>query len=189
MAASRETLFGKIAIAQGYCTQEQLDECLSVQLRTQSPQRAAPRLGELLKEKGYLTPEQLETVLTVQKQNSDLSDPNVRKRKESVLFGKLAVREGLTSDERINECLRLQDREGETRTLGEILVAKSYLTAAQVKDLLSRQLKRIMSCPACKLSFTVLSMSEGKKVECPRCKGPLQEKKTTESTRTDAEFA
>jgi hypothetical protein len=189
VAASRETLFGKIALAQGYCTQDQLDECLSVQLRTQSPQRAAPKLGELLIEKGYLTAEQLDTVLSIQKQNADITDPNVRKRKESVLFGKLAVREGLTTEERINECLRLQDREGETRTLGEILVAKSYLTAAQVKDLLGRQLKRIMLCPACKLSFTVLSMSEGRKVDCPRCKGPLQEKKSTDSTRTDAEFA
>lgn len=189
MAASRETLFGKIALAQGYCTQDQIDECLSVQLRSQSPQRPAPPIGQLLVEKGYLNAEQIETILQIQKQNADLSDPAARKRKESVLFGKLAVREGLTTDDKVNECLRLQDREGETRTLGEILVAKGYLSAAQVKDLLSRQLKRIMTCPACKLSFTVLSMSEGKKIDCPRCKGPLQEKKTSESTRTDAEFA
>ena len=189
MAASRESLFGKIAIAQGYCTQDQLDECLKLQLQRQSPHQAAPRLGQLLVDKGYLSAAQLDTVLQIQKQNADLVDPLLRKKKESVLFGKLAVREGHTTDERISECLRLQDREGETRTLGELLIAKSYLTAAQVKDLLSRQLKRIMSCPACKLSFTVLSHSEGKAVECPRCKGPLQEKKPTESTRTDAEFA
>ena len=189
MAASRESLFGKIALAQGYCTQEQLDECLKLQLQLQSPHQPAPRLGQLLVDKGYLQPAQLEIVLQIQKQNADLVDPLVRKRKESVLFGKLAVRDGLTTEERINECLRLQDREGETRTLGELLVARNYLTAAQVKELLSRQLKRIMVCPACKLSFTVLSQSEGKRIDCPRCKGPLQEKKPTESTRTDAEFA
>lgn len=189
MAASRESLFGKIAISQGYCTQDQLDECLKLQLQMQSPHQPAPRLGQLLVDKGYLAAPQLETILQIQKQNADLVDPLMRKKKESVLFGKLAVREGLTTDERIAECLRLQDREGETRTLGEILVAKNYLSAAQVKELLSRQLKRIMSCPACKLSFTVLSHSEGKAVECPRCKGPLQDKKPTESTRTDAEFA
>lgn len=189
MAASRESLFGKIAVAQGYCTQEQVDACLKLQLQRQSPHQPGPKLGQLLVDQGHLNAGQLETVLQIQSQNADLVDPLVKKRKESVLFGKLAVREGLVTEERLGECLRLQDREGETRTLGEILVARGYLSAAQVKELLSRQLKKIMSCPACKLSFTVLSTSEGKKVDCPRCKGPLQDKKATESTRTDAEFA
>lgn len=189
MAASRETLFGKIAIAQGYCTQDQLDEALNVQIAGQTPHRPARRIGEILVEKGYLSAEQLETVLRIQRQNADLSDPQARKRKESVLFGKLAVREGFTTEERVAEGLRLQDREGESRTLGEILLAKGYLTLEQVKDLLARQLKRLMFCPACKLSFTVLSTSEGKKIDCPRCKGPLRDKQGGESTRTDAEFA
>jgi hypothetical protein len=187
--ATRELLFGKIAIAQGYCTQDQLDEILKLQLQMQSPHRPAPRLGELLVEKGVLSAEQLQTVLQIQKQNHDAADPLAKKIKEETLFGRLAVKEGLATDAQVEECLRLRQARGEIRTLGEIMVERRYLTAEQVKSLLSRQLKRIMSCPACKLSFTVTTLSEGKPVECPRCKGPLRDGKPTDSTRTDAEFS
>jgi uncharacterized paraquat-inducible protein A len=109
--------------------------------------------------------------------------------KEALLFGKLAVREGLLTQEEVNECLREQARPGERRTLGEIMVAHGSLTTAQVHKLLGKQQKRFMSCPSCKLSFTVLTLSQGIIVHCPRCKGPLREGKTPGSTRTDAEFA
>lgn len=189
MPATRELLFGKIAIAQGYCAQEQLDEILKLQLQMQSPHRPAPRLGELLVEKGVLTAEQLQAVLSIQKQNLDAADPLAKKIKEEALFGRLAVKEGLATESQVEECLRIRQGRGEIRTLGEIMVEKKFLSAEQVKSLLSRQLKRIMSCPSCRLSFTVLSLSEGKPVECPRCKGALKEGKTTDSTRTDAEFS
>ena len=58
-----------------------------------------------------------------------------------------------------------------------------------LESFMGKQQKRLMSCPSCRLSFTVLSLSQGKQVHCPRCKGPLREGKPTESTRTDAEFA
>jgi protein-arginine kinase activator protein McsA len=140
-------------------------------------------------QKGYLTAIQNARILEIQQKNMDLVDPLVKKRKESVLFGKLAVKLGLVTADEVNECLRLQAEPGETRSLGEILVAKGFLTAIQVKDILEKQLKKIMSCPACKLSFTVLTLSEGKKIDCPKCKGPLKEGKPSDSTRTDAEFA
>jgi len=187
--ASGELLFGKIALSEGFCTQAQIDECTRLQLQLQSPHQPAPRLGDLLMEKGYLTAIQNARILEIQQKNMDLVDPLVKKRKESVLFGKLAVKLGLVTADEVNECLRLQAEPGETRSLGEILVAKGFLTTIQVKDILEKQLKKIMSCPACKLSFTVLTLSEGKKIDCPKCKGPLKEGKPSESTRTDAEFA
>jgi len=187
--ASGELLFGKIALSEGFCTQAQIDECTRLQLQLQSPHQPAPRLGDLLMEKGYLTAIQNARILEIQQKNMDLVDPLVKKRKESVLFGKLAVKLGLVTADEVNECLRIQAEPGESRSLGEILVAKGYLTAIQVKDILEKQLKKIMSCPACKLSFTVLTLSEGKRIDCPKCKGPLKDGKSTESTRTDAEFA
>ena len=189
MPASGELLFGKIAVSLGFCTQAQVDECASLQLQMQSPHRSAPKLGEIMVEKGYLSREQSEKVLQTQRANLEQVDPLVRKRKEAVLFGKLAAREGLCTQEELNECLQLQALDGEKRSLGEILVERGYLTAVQVKDLLGRQLKRIMSCPACRLSFTVLTLSEGKRIDCPKCKGALKDGKPTDSTRTDAEFA
>src|SRR5262245_21923675 len=140
-------------------------------------------------QKGYLTAIQNARILEIQQKNMDLVDPLVKKRKESILFGKLAVKLGLVTADEVNECLRSQAEPGETRSLGEILVAKGYLTTIQVKDILEKQLKKIMSCPVCKLSFTVLTLSEGKQIDCPKCKGPLKEGKPSESTRTDAEFA
>ncbi len=189
MPASRELLFGKICVGRGFCTQAQVDECLKLQLQMQSPHRTAPKLGELLIERGHMTAIQRDQVLKVQRENLDLVDPLVKKRKEATIFGKLAVREKAATEDQVNECLRLQAREGETRSLGEIMISKGYVTDVQVKALLGKQLKRIMGCPACRLSFTVLSLSEGKQIDCPRCKGPLREGKPTDSTRTDAEFA
>ncbi|HXX94034.1 MAG TPA: hypothetical protein VEN81_10395 [Planctomycetota bacterium] len=189
MPASEDLLFGKIAVQLKLCTQSQLDECSRLQLQMQSPHRTAPKLGELLVEKGYLTQAQAETVLATQERNLAQVDPLVQKRKESVLFGKLAVRDGLVTAVELNECLALQARPGERRTLGEIMVERGCLTAVQVKELLGRQLKRIMSCPACRLSFTVLSLSQGKRIDCPKCRGALQDGKPSDSTRTDAEFA
>ena len=189
MPATRELLFGRIAVAQGYCTQEQLDDCLKLQLQRQSPHRPAPRLGELMVEQGVLTAEQCRTVLDVQSQNTGSGGPPAQVRKEEVLFGKVVVRERMATQAQVDECIALRNREGETRTLGEILIDRNYMTPDLVKQALSHQLKRIMHCPACRLSFTVLSLSADKALLCPRCKGPLSEGKPTDSTRTDAEFA
>jgi len=187
--ASGDLLFGKIALTEKFCTPAQIEECTRLQLQLQSPHQPAPRLGDLLLEKGYLSAPQHAKILEIQQQNLDLVDPLVKKRKESILFGKLAIKQGLVTPDEVNQCLRLQAEPGESRSLGEILVAKGFLTAIQVKEILNKQLKKIMSCPACKLSFTVLTLSEGKRIDCPKCKGALKEGKTEDSTRTDAEFA
>ena len=150
MPASGELLFGKIALSEGFCTQAQIEECTRLQLQLQSPHQPAPRLGDLLMERGYLTPDQHVRILEIQRQNLDLVDPLVKKKKESVIFGKLAIKQGFVTADEVNQCLRLQAEPGEARSLGEILVSKGFLTAIQVKEILNKQLKKIMSCPACK---------------------------------------
>ena len=185
MPASDDLLFGKIAVAQKYCSKAQIDECALIQSHESDP----PALGELLLYKGYISPEQHAKVLEIQQQTLGKVDPASKKRKEDVLLGKLALKEKLLTQEQLNECLRLQAQEGEPRTLGEVMVSLGYLTPEIIKKLLAKQNKRIMFCPACRLSFTVLSLSQGKDVKCPRCKGPLAEGKPTDSTRVDAEFA
>lgn len=189
MPASRELLFGQIAVGQKFCTPGQVDECARLQLQMQSPHQPAPKLGEILLEKGYLTRDQVARTLDLQKQNLSVVDPLVKKRKEAILFGKLAVRQGLATQEEVDQALRVQAQTGEKRSLGEILVAQNSLTAIQVKELLERQLKKVMHCGACRLTFTVLTLSDRKRIECPRCKEPLEEGRFGETTRTDAEFA
>lgn len=185
MPANEDLLFGKIAVSRGFCKQEQIDECVQIQALDSSP----PALGDILLFKNYITSEQHREVIKLQLERMQAEDPLGKLPKESILFGKLAVREKLMTQEQANQCLREQGRPGETRSIGEIMIAKGYLDADQVKDLLSRQLKRILWCPVCKLSFTVFSISGGKKVDCPKCKGLLQEGKPGGSTGTDAEFA
>lgn len=185
MPADEDLLFGKLTVSRGFATREQIDECIQMQSMTEDP----PSLGELLLYKGYLTADQHGQVLEAQKRNLERRDPESGERKEALLFGKLAVREGLLTEEEVNECLRAQAEDGETRSLGEIMVSKGYLTVAQVRDLLAKQQKRTMRCPKCGLAFTVLSLSSGKAVDCPRCKGPLEESRPSDSSRTDAEFA
>ena len=185
MPSDNDLLFGKIALGQGYCTQPQVDEC--VQMQSLGETDAA--VGELLLFKGYITSLQHAKVLEIQKQNLQARAPETQTQNEAGLFGKLAVREGLLSEDEVNDCLREQAKDGEKRTLGEIMVAQGYLSTTQVKDLLEKQHKRLMSCPTCRLSYTVLSRSSDRQVNCPRCKNPLRDGKPSESTRTDAEFA
>lgn len=184
MPSDSDLLFGKIAIELTFCTEAQVERCVGIQAKSQSGQA----LGRYLVDEGFLTEDQHAKVLEVQRRRMLRKDPITQSSKEEILFGRLAVREGLLSVEQMNACLRLQGRPGEKRTLGEILVAQKLLTPEQVKSLLARQSKRIMSCPNCQVSFTVHSISRDKKLTCPRCKGPLLEGKPSDSVRTDGEL-
>jgi hypothetical protein len=185
MASDVDLGFGKIALAKGFCTQPQIDECLQMQAMSSD----APGLGELLLYKSYLTPQQHAEIEKELKREPPKPEPAPSGPEDSILFGKLAVQEGLLLPETVEKCLREKSAAGETRSLGEILVARGHLTQAQVRRLLAKQQKKIMSCPVCRLSFTVLTRSQSKVIQCPRCRGPLEEGKPSSSVRTDAEFA
>ncbi len=185
MPSDSDLLFGKIVVNRGFCTQAQIDAAVAIQ----SALKDRPPLGRILVDEGRITEDQHSQVLAFQRENMKAIDPLLKKQREAILFGKLAVKEGLLIEAEANECLREQAAAGEKRSLGEIMVERGFLTAGQVKDLLAKQQKKIMSCPVCRLSFTVLTISQAKQVDCPRCKGPLVDGKPTDSTRTDAQFA
>lgn len=185
MGASGDLLFGKLVIGKGYCTQAQVDKCISIQAAGTD---RIP-LGRILVQEGFLSEDQHSEILAVQRRNLIAIDPVHRKTKEGVLFGKLALSKKLITEAQLNESLRLQAREGEKRTLGEIMVAQGYLNRTQVEVLLAQQHKKIMSCPKCVLSFTVVTISPQKAVRCPRCREPLVDGKPSDSVRVDAEFA
>jgi hypothetical protein len=182
VGADQDLLFGKIAVNRKYCTAEDLEKCITLQANS----RDRVPLGQILRSEGYITEDQHSEILSIQRRNLTVIDPISKVSKESLLIGKLAVREKFMTEEQVNTCLRLQARTGEKRSIGEIMVEQGHLSAAQLKSLLSKQHKRIMSCPKCKLSFTVLSTTHAKVVPCPRCKGGLKEGKPTDSVRTDA---
>jgi len=184
LGADQDLLFGQIALKRKFCTQEQLNKCLALQAGSKD---GLP-LGQLLRREGYISEEQHSEILRLQRRNLSVVDPVSQASKEATLIGRLAVREKLMSEKDVNLCLRLQAKEGEKRTIGEIMVAQGYLTPPQLKTLLGKQLKRIMSCPKCRLSFTVLSVIRAKNNNYPRCKGTLEEGKPSDSVRTDADL-
>ena len=63
--------------------------------------------------------------------------------KETLHFGAIAMKLGFTSLEKVDECLRLQEKMKELgvapKKLGEIMLAKGYLTDAQVKEIFKYQ--------------------------------------------------
>ena len=85
------------------------------------------------------------------------------------------MREGWITEAELNACLREEKAGSARRSLSEILVARGILDAARVKDLQARLTRRRMSCPACSVSFSVLSLAQSKVVVCPRCSRPLVE--------------
>jgi len=182
MGGSNELLLGRIAVDLGFASPQEVDECIRLQQRTRRP------LGQILVEKGCLTRDQLDQIVREQQKKLDVLDPVTQRRKEAILFGKLAIREGLVSSERMNECLAIQGRTGETRPIGEILVERGYLSSRQVQDLLGKHCKKLMICSPCRLRFTVITLSDGRNARCPRCKNPLEELQKPEAVATDAEF-
>jgi serine/threonine-protein kinase len=63
--------------------------------------------------------------------------------KDTLHFGAIAIKLGFTTLEKVDECLRLQEKMKELgvapKKLGEIMLAKGYLTDAQVKEIFKYQ--------------------------------------------------
>ncbi|HYE98623.1 MAG TPA: hypothetical protein VEJ18_06910 [Planctomycetota bacterium] len=185
MPASNDLLFGKLAVEMRFCTAEQVERCVAIQSALTNP---LP-LGRHLVEEGYLTEDQHSKVLERQRQNLVRAEPASRVSKGDLLFGRLAVKEFLATEEEVNACVREQARSGDRRTLGEVMIARGILTTAEVEWLLSRQSKTIMRCAPCSITLTVHSTSKNpKKVACPRCKGPLAAVQSGEGTASDGEM-
>lgn len=184
MPPSQDLLIGKIAARLDFVTTGQVEECLRVQEGAEHPKP----LGQILIEKGYLTSPQLDQVLSVQRENLEFVDPKTLRRKESFLFGRIVIRDGFCTEAEVNECLRAQASPGnEIKSLGEIMAERGYLTANQVRLVLAKQQKKIMGCASCRMSFTVITLRQGKEIPCPRCRTPLAEG-APDILQTDAEF-
>ena len=96
-------------------------------------------------------------------------------RRESVQLGKLAIREGLVTQEVFDACLVIYDQQGENRSLGEIMVELMFITKLQLLALQNKQRKWVGICPKCNRSFNVLTTAKDPKVNCPQCKELLRE--------------
>ena len=164
-APIRELLFGRLALAEKLVTDEQLTECLGLQLRYGEYGGKVPLLGELLTMKGYLSAEQVRAILEGQRSRRD------------GLFGEIAMRWRLIDAGGLERALDIQrgmDAAGKPRAaVGEILVDLGLLRPSQVRVILGAQGKRIVGCPGCRAHFNVVRYRAGARLSCPRCSAAL----------------
>lgn len=171
MLSRADILFGKIAVAEGMVTQEQVDECVKLQ---ESLAERKP-LGVILMEKEYLTQDHLQRIIELQRRNLERRAIHSRWKRTDSLFGKLAIRFGLATEEQVNECVRIQAKiEPDIfLRLGEILVKKGYMTNDMVQRILEFQKKRIFTCPKCSTEYNVVMYNPGTLIRCYRCNETL----------------
>lgn len=170
--------FAEIALSLGFCTSDQIRQCLKIQGDTTENLS----LGNSLMREGFISEQQYSQVLQRLRSNLKKGSPATPASKaptaddrEDDLLGKLAVREGWLTTADLRACLQAENTP--RRTLAEILVTKGYLTASRAQELLSRVSRRLMCCRKCVRTFTVLSIANSEGVACPKCHGTLEDGK------------
>ena len=59
--------------------------------------------------------------------------------KADILFGKIAVKAGMCSDEQIDECIRMQEEMQQRKPLGMIMLEKAYISEDQLQKIIEIQ--------------------------------------------------
>ena len=175
--------FGRVAVAEGFCTPAQIDQCLRIQSRTD--ERLS--LGQSLLREGFVTPEQYSRVLVLLRQGYKverdiavvleserrLADGRAyaRQGQEDRVLAGIVVAEGWISAERLKVCLDEAARS--SRPLAETLVALGHLEAARVYAILDRLERTDLTCPSCKATLSIVRLPTADSVRCPRCRNVL----------------
>jgi len=110
--------------------------------------------------------------------------------KADVFFGKIAVDQGLASEQDINACMEEIDRlrgQGKQVHLGALLVHRGILDREQVRRVLDRQNKQVLRCPTCAKTYTVMGLPKGKTMRCNDCQTPLKKSDVDVLTRSKPE--
>ncbi len=175
--------FALVALAEGCCTQAQIDRCLHIQSKTD--ERLS--LGQSLLREGFITQEQYSRVLVLlrqgykkerdaavvlelQRQQAE-TRTRARQSQEDRLLAKLVAAEGWVGSEALR--LHLEEATKSSRPLAEILVRSGHLESARVGEILSRLERRDLSCPSCGATLSILRLPTSAPVHCPRCQKSL----------------
>jgi hypothetical protein len=163
-----DTLFGKIALEEGFLSEAQLRECLELQAYMDPP---VPPLGVLLMRMGYLDDIKLRQIIEVQRGRLRDFEQSLRARREDNLFGKVVIRMGLAREDQVRACLELQDSMPERRIkrLGDLLVQKGVLTSEDIQKVLDFQAGLILYCPGCDREYNMVLFNAGSKISCYQC--------------------
>ncbi|MEK7449716.1 MAG: hypothetical protein AAB019_09580 [Planctomycetota bacterium] len=180
MVTESDLVFGEIAIKTRLVTARQIDEAITIQhgLPEWKP------LGLILLEKQYLTKEQLENIIDIQKRNLETRAIQLRYIKEDNIFGRLAIKLNLATEQQVEECLgvQLMMQDDYLLRLGELMVKKKYLSGTDVKKILEYQSAQVIHCPKCDTKYNVVLFNPGAKFICYECETELTVPKNLTST-------
>ncbi len=132
-----EILLGRIALENGWITEEQLRQALEIQ-----ESEGWRRLGEILVSRKHLSEEALHKVLEQQKIRLENVPPLSRYSLQNLLFGRIAVKYAFAPEEEVNRALRAQAKyraHGIEKKLGDVLVSLGILSKDQVGNILAIQ--------------------------------------------------
>jgi hypothetical protein len=132
--ASRPNL-GNLLVERGVVSSEQLDAALAIQ------RQQGGMLGEILTSRGWVTPLSIAAAVAKQKAEAVGASPAGERPARGANWrplGSLLVEKGMISDVQLKQALAVQNDEG--GFLGEILVDRGWLTAADLVLALAAQL-------------------------------------------------
>ncbi|MCA8940014.1 MAG: hypothetical protein KDB07_09405 [Planctomycetes bacterium] len=177
-----EVLFGRIALACGYCDEDELMKAIDVQRRSDEHRH----LGRVMIDLGVLGEDELLTVLAIQRENRAREELSYPVRQMGAMLGALAVQRGWCKRNDVLECIEEQARLQKLSLyfrLGEVMVSRGKLTNDQVSALLNEQKIRILGCPDCFSQYNVQGYAEDEVVNCPNCGVPLIVPKSVQNVR------
>ncbi len=182
-----EHLFGRIAVACGYVSHEDVDRAVEVQKSAAEPRH----LGYIMLDMGLLDAEQLMTVLAVQREHRARIERSQPAEQASATLGELAVGLGWATMQQVHECIEEQAKLERFKLffrLGEVMVSRGVLSIQQVQELLSRQQVTILGCPGCFSRFNVAAYDPKREELCPKCGTGLRIPASLESVKVDGEI-
>ncbi|MFH1706661.1 MAG: protein kinase [Planctomycetota bacterium] len=160
MADIKSSLMGRVAVAAGYLTEEQLDQCLQDQLELEQAGSPA-RLGEIMKHRGFITEDVLQNILDVQRTLSN------------GLFGEIAVRMKHATAEQVDRSFNIQAKARQMGyqpgLIGEIMVEQGFLDGGHVLKILEAQEQYTLKCRNCGMKFNAWKLKPGQKINCAMC--------------------
>jgi hypothetical protein len=175
MARFDDSLFGRVAVLNGYVTKEQLAECAEA---SRSPSNKE-HLGEIMLRRGLLTREQLDRLV-------EIRDKKVRKllrsQEESARndreFCRTALQMAVVDLEDLESAMLEQQRLRQLNLhfgIAEVLVSRRTITVADLKRLYGMLGQSMLRCCYCDLQFRIADSSDGNRYSCPRCEATLEQ--------------
>ncbi|MHC4779855.1 MAG: hypothetical protein ACYTFG_14870 [Planctomycetota bacterium] len=169
-ADPRDLLLAEMVIQMGFVTRDVVNESLQ---RLEGD--ASKTLADVLVEEKHVSAEQMSLVDKFMEREPDKL-PGQADEKEAE-FGHLVEMKRLAVTGEVEEALQLLEKmkgEGKYARLGEILMRKTVLNAAQIHQLLEERGIRILRCQGCSRKAEVTDFDVKNKYRCSECDGEME---------------